>query len=389
MKGMLPQLIILTGIWRAVLLIPGGELAFNFEISRNDQKYTLTIMNGEERMVLDEVQINGDSLIARFPVYEAELRLKATGSNKLEGSFINLTRLTHAVIPLKAEAGITERYPVNNVSRINAEGRWKITFSPGTKDSAYSVGLFKQSGHKVTGTFLTTSGDYRYLEGVVSNDSLILSNFDGVFVYLFKARITNDSITGIFYSGTHHQEPFTGKKDEKAEMPDPASISRYREENKEFTFRFADADSVIYSSDDSIFKNKVVIVQILGTWCPNCLDESNYLNAYYEKNKNRGIEIVGISFEKTDEFARAAANVTRLKSRLKLTYPILIGPNRSRLKETLPRLENFAGYPTTIFLDRNHRVRKVHAGFSGPATGAEYEKFKDDFETFVSMLLSE
>jgi thiol-disulfide isomerase/thioredoxin len=172
-------------------------------------------------------------------------------------------------------------------------------------------------------------------------------------------------------------------------MPDPASISRYREDHKEFTFRFADADSIIYSSDDSIFKNKVVIVQILGSWCPNCLDESNYLNEYYEKNKNRGIEIVGISFEKTDEFARAAANVSRLKSRLKLTYPILIGPNRSRLKETLPRLENFAGYPTTIFLDRNHRVRKIHAGFSGPATGAEYEKFKDDFEAFVSRLLSE
>lgn len=389
MNGILSQFVILTGIWRAVLLTPGGELAFNIEISNKDQKYTLTIMNGEERMILDEIQTKGDSLIARFPVYESELRLKAIGNNKLEGSFINLTRLTHASIPIKAEAGISERYPVNNVSRINVDGRWQVVFSPGSKDSSYSVGLFKQSGHKVTGTFLTTSGDYRYLEGVVSNDSLILSNFDGVFVYLFKARITKDNIAGIFYSGTHHQEPFSGVRDEKATMPDPSSISRYMEEDKKFTFRFADADSVVYSSEDSIFKNKVVIVQILGSWCPNCLDESDYLNDFYEKNKSRGIEIVGISFEKTDEFARAAANVTRLKSRLKLTYPILIGPNRSRLKETLPRLENFAGYPTTIFLDRNHRVRKIHAGFSGPATGAEYEKFKDDFEAFVSRLLSE
>lgn len=386
----LSALILTTGLWRAVLLTPGGELPFQMKIDTFQNSYTLTVINSTEQMLLDDVQIKGDSLIVNFPVYESQLRLKAVSQDQLEGVFINLTRTTHAEIPLKAYSGGAPRF-FNRVKEppVNVDGRWSVMFSPGAKDSTYAIGVFRQDGYRVDATFLTTSGDYRYLEGVVEGDSLFLSAFDGVFVYLFKARVRKNTLEGMFYSGTHRQVVWTGFRDPKATLPDPTTLTKLNIGDKPLSLRFPGTDSAMISLDDERFRNKVVIVQILGSWCPNCLDESIYLEDFYQKNKNRGFEIVGLAFEKTDDFKRAAANVDRFRKRLNISYPLLVASNRDKIKTVFPGLENFMGYPTTIFLDKNRKIRKIHAGFSGPATGAEYEKFKDDFELFVEKLLSE
>ena len=386
----LSALILTTGLWRAVLLTPGGELPFHLQIEHIDSSYAFTIINGSEHMLLNDVTINDDSVIVRFPVYESELRLKVVNENELNGTFVNLTRLTHASIPLIAYSGGAPRFPVRGKDPAAvAHGRWSVMFSPGSKDSTYAIGVFNQDGNHVTGTFLTSSGDYRYLEGVVDNDSLFLSAFDGVFVYLFKARVMKNTIDGVFYSGTHRQMKWSGFRDEKAKLPDASSITTYKSNNKPFHLKLPDLDSNIVQLSDSMFKNKVVVLQILGSWCPNCLDESLFLEEYYLNNRKRGIEILGLSFEKTDDFHRAVGNVKRYRNRLKISYPLVIASNRDKIKNVLPGLENFIAFPTTIFLDKNHMIRKIHAGFSGPATGAEYEEFKDDFSLFMDKLLME
>jgi len=383
-------LILTTGIWRAVLLTPGGELPFQLEITENRNVYSLTIINGDERMLLDDVTIKGDSMIVHFPVYESELRLKISDKNHLEGEYINLTRVTHSSIRMIAQSDDATRFKINSKSpAVNVTGRWSVQFSPGAKDSSNAIGVFKQEGTRVTGTFLTTSGDYRYLEGAIDHDSLFLSTFDGVFVYLFKAKIAGDKLEGTFYSGTHRQVSFSGYKNEKATLPDANSITTYNEGETGLRFRLPDVDSNMVSLDDARFKNKVVVIQILGSWCPNCLDEAAFLAPYYDKNHDKGFEIVGLSFEKTDDFTRASGNVKRFRDKFKIHYPLLIAANRDKIKTVLPGLENFAGFPTTIYLDKNHHVRKIHAGFSGAASGAEYEKFKDDFSLFMNKLLSE
>ncbi len=378
------------GIWRAVLMTPGGDLPFQFEVSKKDSAYVFSIMNGPEKMILDEVNISGDSVFVRFPIYESELRLKAVGDRQLEGNFINLTRTTHASIPMRIDFDAGPRFYIRSKEpwkRI--DGRWSVVFGAGTKDSTYAVGIFEQDGGVVNGTFLTASGDYRYLEGVVDGDSLHLSAFDGVFVYLFKAKVKSNTIEGVFYSGLHRQISFTGFRDEKASLPDPTAITSYKGGDKPFGFRFPDTDSNMVDLGDEAFKGKVVIVQILGSWCPNCLDESEFLQEYYEKNKSRGVVVIGLSFEKTDDFSRAANNVKRLRNRLGITYPLLVCSNRDKIQSVLPGLDNFRAFPTSIYLDRRHRVRKIYSGFSGKATGVEFEKFKDDFSLFLDKLLSE
>jgi len=386
----LSTLILTTGLWRAVLLTPGGELPFHLQIDKSESAYILTVINGEERMVLDEVTVKGDSLIARFPVYESELRLKAVNQNELEGNFINLTRSTHALIPMKVYAGGAPRfYSRSKDVATNVSGKWSVMFSPGEKDSSFAIGVFKQDGTMVNGTFLTRGGDYRYLEGIMEGDSLFLSSFDGVFVYLFKARVKKNTIDGTFYSGTHRQVSWSGFRDENAVLPDAAAITSYKNKDLPLKLAFPDVDSNMVSLSDSALTGKVIVLQILGSWCPNCLDESVFLESYYRKNRSRGFEIVGLSFEKTDDFERASGNVKRFRNRLNISYPLLIAANRDKIKTVLPGLENFIAYPTTIFLDKEHKIRKIHAGFSGPATGMEYEKFKDDFSLMIDKLLSE
>lgn len=378
------------GIWRAILLTPGGELPFQLEIQKRDSSYVFHIMNGPEKMTLDEVRMENDSIFVRFPVYESELRMKVVNQNTLEGSFINLTRTTHASIPLQAYYNAGPRFYIRSKEPSKKiHGRWSVMFGGGTKDSTYAVGIFNQDGGVVNGTFLTSSGDYRYLEGVVDGDSLFLSAFDGVFVYLFKAKVRSNTIEGIFYSGTHRQIGFTGFRDEKAALPDPTAITKYKGGDKPFELRFPDTDSMMVDLKDERFKGKAVIVQILGSWCPNCLDESEFLQAYYAKNRERGVEVIGLSFEKTDDFQRAANNVKRLRTRFGITYPMLVCANREKLKSVLPGLDNFQAFPTSIYLDKNHRVRKIYSGFSGKATGADFEKFKDDFTMFMDKILAE
>src|SRR5688572_8262463 len=214
------SLILVTGMWRAVLLTPGGELPFQLKVTESKNSYTLTVINGEEQIVLDEVTMKGDSMLVRFPVYESELRLKIINKNKLEGEFINLTRTTHAAIRFVAQSGDAARFPLKSKKPSeNISGRWAVLFSPGSKDSSFAVGVFTQTNTHVTGTFLTSSGDYRYLEGAIDDDSLYLSTFDGVFVYLFKAKVSGDKLTGIFYSGTHRQVNFTGIRNDSAQLP--------------------------------------------------------------------------------------------------------------------------------------------------------------------------
>ncbi len=381
---------ITVGIWRAFLVTPGGELPFEMEVRKTDSAYVFSIKNGPETMELEHARVSGDSLFIRFPVYESELRLKVVTERELDGYFINLTRTTHATIPMKAYHNAGPRFYIRSKEPSKSiNGRWSVVFGGGTKDSTYAVGIFEQDGGVVNGTFLTSSGDYRYLEGVVDGDSLFLSAFDGVFVYLFKAKVKTNTLEGVFYSGTHRQIAFTGSKDEHAKLPDPTAITSYKLGNKPFSIRFPDTDSVIVDLDDVRFKNKVVIVQILGSWCPNCLDESEFLQEYYLKNKDRGVEVIGLSFEKTDDFSKAASNVKRLRNRLGITYPMLVCSNRDKVQSVLPGLDNFRAFPTSIYLDRNHRVRKIYSGFSGKATGVEFERFKDDFSLFLDKLLLE
>lgn len=388
----LATIALLTGIWSAVLTLPTGELPFNFELKENESLYIMEIMNGEERIKADEISIKGDSLFLRLPVFDSEIKVKFT-EREMKGVWINYSRKTNQAIPFQANFGLKHRF-VTSPEKLykDVSGRWETWFSPGTKDSALAIGIFKQNAKEVTGTFLTTTGDYRYLQGVTEGDSLFLSCFDGSHAFLFKTKISgenNELMNGVFLSGNHWKENWVAKRNDNIELPNPDSLTFLKPGYTTFNFSFADFDSALVSLTDKKFINKVKVIQIMGSWCPNCLDESIYLADYYRKNNSRGVEVIGISFEKTSDFQKAVSNVKRLKERFGIKYTLLLAGNRDNANNALPMLNRIMGYPTTIFVDKKNKVRKIYTGFSGPATGIYYEKYKDDFTGFMDKLLAE
>ena len=377
-----------TGIWRATLSLPEGELPFNIEIKNNNSAYTIEIINGEEKIPVNDITVKDDSLFARLPVFDSEIKVKFS-KNEMNGEWVNYSRKANQSIPFNAKAGINYRFFESSGSpSVSFEGRWETWFSPGTNDSSFAIGIFHQAKDRVSGTFLTTTGDYRYLDGMIVKDSLYLSCFDGAHAFLFKAKIADNKISGMYFSGNHWKENWIAVRNEKTELPDPDSLTFLKSGYDKINFAFPDLDSTIVTLSDKKFQNKVLVIQIMGSWCPNCMDESVYLADFYKNHHSKGIEFIGIAFEKTDDFRKAVSNVKRMKNRLGIDYTLLLAGNRDNANTALPMLNKIMGYPTTIFIDKKGNVKRIYTGFTGPASGKYYEKYKDDFENYVSFLLS-
>ncbi|WP_297764320.1 peroxiredoxin [uncultured Muriicola sp.] len=380
-----------AGTWRGTMEVQDGQLLpFNFSIGNGSEGYIMEIYNADEVLSIDEIIINNDSIIIKMPVFEGYISGRFTNSI-IEGNFIKES--LDRVVPFTANFNDSTRFVPSKAAAINVQGNWEAVFSKGTEDAYVAKGIFKQDGEKVTGTIRTTTGDYRYLEGVVDGDSLKLSTFDGTHVFLFLARINDGIMNGTFYSGNHFQEPFEAVPNESYELPDATTLTYLNEGYERVNFSFPDINGNLITLDDHQFQDKVVIIQIMGTWCPNCLDESKFLVEYLKENSQDDLEVIALAFEYAKTEEAAFKGINRLKNRLGISYPILLAQYGSSDKKTanekLPMLNHILSYPTTIFIDKESEVRRIHTGFNGPATGETYIEFKQDFKEFVNSLIAE
>ena len=380
------------GIWLGELEVQDNEiLPFNFEFKKSGSgQLFIEIHNAAEVIKVEEVTVKNDSIVIRTPVFEGYIAGKFTETS-IHGKFIKES--LERIVPFNAIFGKEERFSAENKPQTNVSGIWEVEFSPNTADSYLGKGIFTQNGNKVTGTFRTTTGDYRYLDGIMDGDIMKVSAFDGAHAFLFTAKVTDSSLGGTFYSGNHFQEPFIAKRNESFELPDADSLTYLKKGYNKLAFSFPDINGVLISLDDARFKNKTVIVQIMGTWCPNCLDETKFLVNYLKENTKLDVEVVALAFEYAKTEEGAFKSINRLKTAIGVDYPILLAQfgtsNKSKAQEKLPMLNHVLSYPTTIFIDKKGAVRKIHTGFNGPATSDKYEVFKEEFDEFVKALAKE
>jgi len=378
-----------TGTWRGVLKMKtGDELPFNFEVKDTAGKQEIAIINGAEHFRVPDVRMDGDSVFIKMPLFDSEFKLKQQ-DGKLEGKWIKHLAQKDNVLAFTATPGQSFRFfesPEKPAANIG--GRWSAVFtSDGVRDT--TIGEFKQTGNKITGTFLTTTGDYRYLEGAINADKLYLSCFDGGHAFLFTANI-KDSLN--LDNGKFGTDTWEAVKNEKARLPDAYSLTALKPGYKKLAFTFKDINGNKISLTDDRFKGKVVIVQFMGSWCPNCMDETAYLVNYYKKYHPKGVEIVGLAYERTTDFARSQKTLLQLKNRFNIPYPLLITGftnNKDETAKSLPMLANFVAFPTTVIIDKKGDVRKIHTGYSGPGTGEHYVEFVNEFEKLTDDLLAE
>jgi peroxiredoxin len=244
----------------------------------------------------------------------------------------------------------------------------------------------------VNATFLTTLGDYRYLTGGMTADGshLNLSCFDGAHAFLFKAELKpNGTLEGDFWSGDSWHETWSAVRDDNAKLPDPFGLTKWNESARLDSFWFRDLDGKKCLLSE--FPGKARMLVAFGSWCPNCNDEAEYLRELDEKYRARGLSIVGLAFELTGDFARDSKQVQIYAERHKLAFPLLIAgtSDKEAASKKFPLLDKIRAFPTTIFLHSDGRVRAVHQGYSGPATGAEHTKLREDFERLIDEVLAE
>jgi len=275
---------------------------------------------------------------------------------------------------------------------IEIGGRWDVTFLSEDGGMSSAVGEFVQDGAKLRGTFLKAGGDTRYLSGSVTDRSMELSCFDGADAYLYRGTLgEDDRLEGDYWSRTKRHQRWRARRDDTAALPDPYELTYLKEGYDKIAFSFPALDGNPVSLEDDRFKDKVVIVALAGSWCSNCQDEAAFLSNYYRDNRTRGLEIIALMYEHLRDEKAAKKQIERFKNKHDIEYTLLYAgfSGREEAQKTLPMLNHIMSFPTMIFIDRSGKVRRIHTGISGPATGEYYEEFKSEFAAFVDQLLAE
>lgn len=366
------------GIWRATMALNDSiSLPFNFLLQGTVADPMLSIINGGDTIVVDELAIQGDSIVIALPVYHAEIRARLSDS-LWTGRFHNYYRGASYTIPFQAVHGLTHRFTTaETATDADLSGRWEVWFGEGA-DGDQAIGLFTQNGLVLGGTFLTPYGDYRFLEGTVRSDSLYLSAFDGMYVMYFAAAI-GDTLSGMYYSGSHYAAPWTAWRNDTLQLPD---AYRMASAESPFTINIPEVSALLSS-------RKPTIIQLLGTWCPNCKDEARLLESIAQRYGDQ-LQVVGLSFERTSDSLQAITNIARTVDYLSLSYPVYFAgkADRATIDSVLPQLKDFSAYPTTLFLYGDESVAAVHTGFSGPATGSAYATTIAEYERLCGKIIA-
>ena len=375
----------LAGPWRAALDLAGGALRFGVELEQTRAVWQGRLCNGSVCQPFSRVQVSGDSVSLEMADYAATITAAFAGDS-LSGSYRNVGNRGPRVIPFHAGRG---RWPAERGNDALV-GRWDATFFQEMGTSPRVIEL-RNGKAGLEGTLISNTGDYGHFAGVIAGDSFALSHFDGSFVYLITGALRGDTIRGVFHAGIRTETPFEAVRSTGApHLKAPTEITS-ADTIAPFHFAARNLDGRLVSEKDRRFRGKVVVVDIFGSWCPTCHESTPVLVDLYRKYHARGLEMVGLAYEVTGDTAVDGKQVRRYREKFHIPFPLLLaGVNDvESAGETLPQLHGFTSFPTTVFLGRDGRVRRVHAGFYGAATGAQHRRLIEGFEREIEELLNE
>jgi thiol-disulfide isomerase/thioredoxin len=378
-----------SGPWRAVLDLAGGPLRFSLALDRASAgagtRWTGRLCNGRECEPLSAVRVTRDSVTLEIADYGATIDAVRRGDS-LIGDYRNVGSRGPRVIPLRAARGTwsIERGPERLV------GRWDATMFQGWGTSP-RVFEIHNGPAGLEGTIVSNSGDYGHFSGGAAADSFSLAHFDGSFVYLLTGRLDGDTLRGVFHAGLRTQTPWKAVRSTGApHLKPPTEVTR-ADTTAPFAFGFPDLSGRMVRNTDLRFQGKVVLVDVFGTWCPTCHNAAPALVRLWRKYHSRGLEIVGLAFEVTGDTAVDARQVRRYRDKFGIPFPLLLAgiSDTEAAAASLPQLQGFTAFPTTVFLGRDGRARRIQAGFYGPATGEQHRKLLAELEREVDRLLTE
>ena len=387
----------LPGQYRAHLVREDGNtVVFNMQVAVEMGEPVIYVINASEKIKVSQVTVTNDSVIFAMPTFESSFQTKRNPDGSLQGIWTKGTSGDFQHWNFFAIPNQLGRFTKNLGSAKNdISGKWDVTITRPNGTPRKAIAEFEQNGDQLTGSFLTTTGDYRYLDGVVTGDSLKLSTFDGAHAYTFYAKIDNaNKMTGgVFYAGYNGKETWSAVKDRNVSKPKQDEPTKLKPGESKLNFTFNDLQGMPVSINDDRFRNKVVVIQIMGSWCPNCLDETKFLSEYYNNNRSRGVEIVALAYEYSTDVERSRRSLSKFQKLFSVQYPMLItgatSSDEEKTEKTLPQITPIRSFPTTIFIDKKGKVREIHGVFYGPGTKQYFEEYKKIFNGIIDGLLKE
>ncbi len=396
--------------YRVVLESPGGELPFLLYVGERagGEPGDLVgyIDNGGERIEVSELRVEGRRIILSIDHYDSRIELsadrsvnphdgllpvpakgrwrKVTGHKKSARLDCSITASPGYRFNPLADAAADDRLPET------VDGRWSASFGD---DKTPAIGEFKQlPDGTVHGTFLTTTGDFRYLAGSYEFGRLRMSVFDGGHAFLFDAKMQPDgTLKGDFWSRDSWHETWTAKRDESVTLPDGFEQVDSKKNVDLSALKYRNLYGKMVSLGDPKLRGNARIIEIFGTWCPNCHDAARHLSELQEEYALLGLQVVGLAFEVSGDVGRDTEQIRRFMRRNDVKYPILLGgiADKDTVAQDVPLIDKLRSYPTMIFLDKNDKVRAVYSGYYGPATGEANKKMRDSIVDTIESLLSD
>jgi thiol-disulfide isomerase/thioredoxin len=381
-----------VGLWHADLVPSAGhEVFFDVKIAGKGSSLSASLLNGTSEIPFTSAAWDGAKLTLELANYDARIVAEVT-AGRLEGGYTRVVATGLAEVPFRASRRAPPPVPAPK-GGASIDGSWGVEMSEG-KRVEKMTGVFRQKGGAVTGTLLSTTGDYGALHGTFDGERLVLSVFDGVHVYRYDAELLPDgALAGEYRSRTNPPVSWRAKRLDAASaatfLPGSFDLVKPKDPSAPYAVSFPDVEGRMVSTADARFAGRPMLVAFMGTWCPNCADEAPVLRDLYAEYRPKGLEVISLAFEYTDDVERNRRQVKRFIERFGTRHPVLLAGTTKAASASpaiLP-LEGWEGYPTTLFLDRRHRIVKVHSGFDGPATGERFTKLKKELVKAVEALL--
>jgi thiol-disulfide isomerase/thioredoxin len=354
-----------------------------------------SFVDGPQRTTSTSGELSGQDLTLHFAHYAVTFHGQIVG-DQLTGNYsADSGRFSYPLTlrPAPKEAVV---HSAANVPSI--DGTWIIPTESPKGEHAWRL-VIRQNGGDVSATILRVDGDTGTLHGSYQDGRFIVSHFQEVRPAMLEITPERDNTLTLKFFSTHVNAPpgtpfvlwHAVRPSQVASTPQPDDFAAHtvvRDPRQPFPFSGKDLDGKLVTNLDPRFRGKVVLVNITGSWCPNCHDEAPFLAELYSKYHAQGLEIVALDFEEPEQIT----NLTRLHAfieRYKLDYTFLIAGVPAELNQKLPQVENLNAWPTTFFLNRQGLVHRVETGFPSSGSTEYHRDVKAAYVQTIETLLAE
>ena len=367
------------------------QMQVNASIAALNNKAPITIFNGMEVYQLSVKKRIGDTIIYQFPAQDAEWRVAFEKDwSEARGWWINYNKKVPVRYPIHLHNGILKQ-PEPALNQLNISGKWRVVFNPGTTNEEVLVGVFEQKiGNFVTGSFLSETGDYRYLNGHVVGNAIHLQTYTGYWAFVVDATLQSaDQMMGNFYSGASYNAPFVAYRDSTVQLRDESSLTYLIKRDEPVVLQELIKMNGRKETIDFSSQKELTLIQIMGTWCPNCLDETKLMQALHAEYGSKGLHVVALAFEVGADTKKQRIRLKQWIKSMKVNYPVYLAGTSSKdaASACFPMLNGIMSFPTSILVDQQGKIIAIHTGFSGPATGGAYTELVNKYRQEIERAL--